>query len=249
MSQHDFDIANQGFAAFRADLNNALKALGSLSSGTEAPTTTYANQLWYETDTNILHIRNEANSAWLDLMVIDQTTGSPSFTAGNVGIGTSSPVAKLDVQTSGGKFLVDAFGGSSTQIGTANGSGSVFRINGDARLDFYVDEIERARIDASGNVGIGTSSPEAPLHVVGDDVIIQEANNGSTAGPNVIVRRTSTTPADNDYLGAITFQGVNDALAEETYAQIIVQATDVTSATEDGSLTFWTTAALAFTSS
>jgi len=242
MSQHDFDIANQGFAAFRADLNNALKALGSLSSGTEAPTTTYANQLWYETDTNILHIRNEANSAWLDLMVIDQTTGSPSFTAGNVGIGTSSPVAKLDVQTSGGKFLVDAFGGSSTQIGTANGSGSVFRINGDARLDFYVDEIERARIDASGNVGIGTSSPEAPLHVVGDDVIIQEANNGSTAGPNVIVRRTSTTPADNDYLGAITFQGVNDALAEETYAQIIVQATDVTSATEDGSLTFWTTA-------
>jgi len=95
MSQHDFDIANQGFAAFRADLNNALKALGSVSSGTEAPTTTYANQLWYETDTNILHIRNEANSAWLDLMVIDQATGSPSFTAGNVGIGTTAPAQML----------------------------------------------------------------------------------------------------------------------------------------------------------
>jgi len=72
--------------------------------------------------------------------------------SGNVGIGTSSPSAKLDVQTSGGKFLVDAFGGSSTQIGTASGSGSVFRMNGDARLDFYVANTERARIDSSGNV-------------------------------------------------------------------------------------------------
>jgi hypothetical protein len=96
--------------------------------------------------------------------------------------------------------------------------------------------------DSSGNVGIGTSSPEAPLHVVGGDVIIEEADSGASSGPNLTLRRTSTTPADDDYLGAITFQGVNDALAEEIYAQIIVQATDVTSATEDGNLTFWTTA-------
>jgi hypothetical protein len=96
--------------------------------------------------------------------------------SGNVGIGTSSPVAKLDVQTSGGKFLVDAFGGSSTQIGTANGSGSVFRINGDARLDFYVDEIERARIDASGNVGIGTDTPIAKLTVVMDTASVSFGN-------------------------------------------------------------------------
>lgn len=113
MSQNDFDIANQGFAAFRADLNNALKALASLSSGDTEPTTTYANQLWYETDTNILHIRNEANSAWLDLMVINGATGSPSFnsgdvafdtntlfvdaTNGRVGVGTASPTTALDV--------------------------------------------------------------------------------------------------------------------------------------------------------
>jgi hypothetical protein len=97
MSQNDFNIANQGFPSFRSDLNSALQALASLSSGDTAPTTTYANQLWYETDTNTLYIRDEANSAWLALMVIDQATGSPSFTAGNVGIGTSSPGAMLDL--------------------------------------------------------------------------------------------------------------------------------------------------------
>ena len=65
MSQHDFDIDNATAAAARVDINLALKALGSLSSGTAAPATTYANMLWYETDTNWLWVRNEANSAWI----------------------------------------------------------------------------------------------------------------------------------------------------------------------------------------
>jgi hypothetical protein len=77
MSQHDFDIANQTAASARADINNALQALASLSSGNAAPTTTYANMLWYETDTNILKMRNEADSAWISVAYLDQ--GSSAF--------------------------------------------------------------------------------------------------------------------------------------------------------------------------
>jgi hypothetical protein len=77
MSQHDFDIANQTAASARADINNALQALASLSSGGTAPSTTYANMLWYETDTNILKMRNEANSAWINVGYLDQ--GSSAF--------------------------------------------------------------------------------------------------------------------------------------------------------------------------
>ena len=75
MSQHDFTIANQTASSARTDINNALKALASTNSGTGAPSTPYANQLWYETDTNRLKMRNEANTAWLDLGYIDQTDG------------------------------------------------------------------------------------------------------------------------------------------------------------------------------
>jgi len=71
MSQHDMNIANQTSANARADINNALGALVSLSSGTSAPSTTFANMLWYETDTNTLYIRNEANSGWVTIGIIN----------------------------------------------------------------------------------------------------------------------------------------------------------------------------------
>jgi len=74
MSQHDFNIANQTASATRADLNNALGALASLSSGTTAPATTFANMLWYETDTNWLWVRNEADSAWIRFAYFNQST-------------------------------------------------------------------------------------------------------------------------------------------------------------------------------
>jgi UDP-N-acetylglucosamine enolpyruvyl transferase len=38
MAQHDMNIANQGFPAFRSDLNNALSAIQTNHSGTSRPT-------------------------------------------------------------------------------------------------------------------------------------------------------------------------------------------------------------------
>ena len=61
MSQHDMNIANQTFPATRADINDALQALASLSSGDAAPSTTFANMLWYDTLNNILKMRAEPN--------------------------------------------------------------------------------------------------------------------------------------------------------------------------------------------
>jgi hypothetical protein len=74
MSQNDLVIANQTFPATRADINSALQALGSNNSGSSAPTTTYANMLWYDTGTNILKMRAEANDAWINVAYLDQST-------------------------------------------------------------------------------------------------------------------------------------------------------------------------------
>jgi len=74
MSQNDFLIANQPFPDTRQDINDALQALASLSSGSSAPSTTYANMLWYDTGNNILKMRTEADDAWIDVGYLCQST-------------------------------------------------------------------------------------------------------------------------------------------------------------------------------
>ena len=71
MSQHDMQVDNQGFPSFRADMNNALKALASAASGDTQPTTRYPNQLWADTANNLLKIRNTANTLWRVLGPLD----------------------------------------------------------------------------------------------------------------------------------------------------------------------------------
>ncbi len=73
MSQNDLVIDNQSFPATRADINSALQALGSLNSGSSAPSTTYANMLWYDTGNNTLKMRAEANDVWIDVGYLDQS--------------------------------------------------------------------------------------------------------------------------------------------------------------------------------
>jgi|DEB0MinimDraft_10_1074344.scaffolds.fasta_scaffold00280_17 hypothetical protein len=76
MGQNDFVIANDTASAVRADLQDAFQALATNNSGNTAPNQTYANMWWYETDTNRLKIRNEANTAWINVAYVDQTSGA-----------------------------------------------------------------------------------------------------------------------------------------------------------------------------
>lgn len=66
MSQHDMDVANGAGVVVRADINAALQALASLSSGASAPSPSFPCQLWADTATSRLKRRNAANSAWVD---------------------------------------------------------------------------------------------------------------------------------------------------------------------------------------
>jgi len=86
MSQADFVVANANGATTRADINSQLMALGTLSSGSSEPSTTYAYQLWADTTNNLLKIRNGANNAWISFGDLTATNlahaaiASPTFT-------------------------------------------------------------------------------------------------------------------------------------------------------------------------
>lgn len=83
MAQNDFTIDNQAFPATRSDINSALQALASLSSGASSPSTTFAYQLWVNTtaDPNVLNIRNSANNAWIEIGEVNQSSAAFILTA------------------------------------------------------------------------------------------------------------------------------------------------------------------------
>ena len=71
MSQHDFAIADPSGQNVRQATENALQALASTNKGPALSSTTYAGELALEDDVNILRMRNNANSGWLDIGYID----------------------------------------------------------------------------------------------------------------------------------------------------------------------------------
>lgn len=73
MSQHDFDIENLSGLNFRQQVNSALQALATSSSGNSEPTTTYPFMFWIDTNSspNILKIRNAGDSAWITIGRVD----------------------------------------------------------------------------------------------------------------------------------------------------------------------------------
>jgi len=95
---------------------------------------------------------------------------------------------------------------------------------------------------AGGNVAIGHQSPNASLHVSRSGyqtLRLQNTDNGAD-GPYIELYNNSSSPADNDYTGILSFKNRNTNNEEITYSQIRSQSTDVTDGTEDGILTFHT---------
>jgi hypothetical protein len=76
MPQHDLVIDNASGAAVRADLNNALAALGSRMKGPNAPPAPIAGMIWVDDDTpsaTVWTVKQYDGADWIDLGRLDIT--------------------------------------------------------------------------------------------------------------------------------------------------------------------------------
>ena len=143
----DYSLANQSGLAFRTELNTILAAVVSQNSGSSAPSTTNAYQLWVDTSVTpaLLKIRNGANNAWITIGDVTAANlglaslAGATFT-GNVTMNAQSDVRFADSDSSNYVALQGAatIGSNVTfTLPSSDGSnGQVLQTNGSGVLSF-----------------------------------------------------------------------------------------------------------------
>jgi hypothetical protein len=165
----------------------------------------------------------------------DQTNPSERMrlsTSGNLGVGTTTPTAKVDVVGQNGIRIRDVVTDNSNKRGLlvgghySNAEEDVTLMTVDSTVDsnflrfgggpsssknaathitFFtaatnttLDGSERMRIDPSGNVGIGTNNPLAPLDVTGDIYTTSGISTYRTAVSNGTIEATKFCTGDGE---------------------------------------------------
>ena len=123
---------------------------------------------------------------------------------------------------------------SSTNIKTINGtsilgSGNITTSGG---LSNIVDDTTPqlgGNLDLNSNDITGTGDIS-----INGSATLTSTDAGSSAGPDLILYRNSSSPADGDYIGQIQFKGRQDGPGDEIYAKVTGKITDASNGTEDG---------------
>ena len=112
-----------------------------------------------------LQLRNSGNTN-----VNIQSTGNSYFNGGNVGIGTTSPGAKLEINSVDNIAAILNSSNTFTFLDFEKNGANRVQVGNASAGDFIVrtSDFERMRIHSNGNVGIGTTAPLEKLDVRGD---------------------------------------------------------------------------------
>ena len=174
-----------------------------------------------------LNSKNITGTGFIELTsgnTYDPAGGSGSDTSTNVGLAlagggrvvfstsgyirniiSGTPSGAIEIGQSGTNYI------SATNI-YAGGSGSInLKYNADNRL-------------TTGSTGVSIQG----------DLTITETDAGSSAGPELVLYRNSSSPADADYIGQLQFKGKHDGGGDEIYAKVSGKISDASSGTEDG---------------
>jgi hypothetical protein len=177
MAQHDYTIANQGFPATRADINNALSAIATNNSGTSAPSTQYAGQFWIDTTASTWTLYIHDGTDDIQFATIDTSANTVNFIDSALDVVTDTTPqlgGNLDVN---GNSIVST---SNANITLApNGTGDVI-LSADTVKIGDVNVNATITTDGTGDLILNTNSGSSS----GSITIADGANNNINITPN-----------------------------------------------------------------
>ncbi len=174
MAQHDMNIANQGFPAFRSDLNNALSAINSFQSGTSRPSGAVSGTIWLDTTsatTPTLKYYDGADD--ISLATLDHTANTVNWLDSTVVfdiVGDTTPQLGGDLDVNGNAF-----------VSTSNGN-ITFTPNGTGKIVFndlaYYPEV--AITSSSNSVAWDSQAAPNAKHTTTENTTFAAPSNAQT---------------------------------------------------------------------
>ena len=254
----DFDVSSGAVTVKSGGITNTQLA-GSIansklsnSSFTLVDTSSTSTQITLGETLKIQGTTNEVNTSVSGDTI---TIGLPDNVtiAGNLTVsGTTTTVSSTNTTLADSLLELNSGAGSN-----ANDSGIIIErgstgdnavVMWDESADKFVVATTTATADSTGNIShtkadfegaeIKGSTGNFVSTGVGTVLTVSGTGDSSSAGPDLVIKRNSASPADNDSLGGVVFKGENSADQAVTYGKIMANALDVTDGTEDGQLDF-----------
>ena len=199
-SVSDYSLANQGFSAFRTELNNILGAINTHNLATSAPSSLAAGSMWVDSSSAGTHtVKYYDGSDSITLFNINTSANTVDFIDSSVTtelVNDTSPQLGGNLDTNSHNILIDdahfigdengleqiIFQTTASAVNelevtnAATGNPPILGASGETNVDLHI------KPKGSGEVVIGTGAASATLTTSGTHDLVLDTNSGTNSG-------------------------------------------------------------------